>query len=201
LKGGSGATRGIDGYDHIGLINCAGGILAQDPEMFELQTPHVLLKHEFAMDSAGAGEWRGGLGVETMVKFYGEKTKGVVFGDGVDEEARAFGLFGGKDGCLNEMEFLFPGGRRHRPRSKEIVSHIPSGTIMRQVAGGGGGYGNPYLRPAGLVGKEVRNGIISMDKAREDYGVVIDPETFEVDMPETKRLRKGAHPTRLEFGP
>ena len=35
LKGGSGATWGADGYDHIGLINCAGGIQAQDYEMFD----------------------------------------------------------------------------------------------------------------------------------------------------------------------
>jgi N-methylhydantoinase B len=190
LKGGSGATSGYDGYDHIGLINCAGGILAQDPEMFELQTPHFLMKHEFAMDSAGAGRWRGGLGVETMVRFYGERTKGVVFGDGVDEEGRAFGLFGGKEGCINEMEFSFPDGSRYSPRSKEIIPDLPPETIMRQVAGGGGGYGRSYLRPAEIVAKEVRNGIISIKKAREDYGVVVDPETFDVDQDETECLRE-----------
>ena len=45
LKGGSGATHMADGYDHIGLINCAGGILAQDYEMFETQNPHLLSIH------------------------------------------------------------------------------------------------------------------------------------------------------------
>ena len=63
-KGGSGATDGVDGYDHIGLINCAGGILAQDYEMLELQTPNFIRRHEYWPDSAGAGKWRGGLGVE-----------------------------------------------------------------------------------------------------------------------------------------
>lgn len=189
LKGGSGAIRGYDGYDHIGLINCAGGILAQDPEMFELQTPNRLIKSEFAMDSAGAGQWRGGLGVETIIQFNGEKNKGVVFGDGVDEETRAFGLFGGKAGCINEMELRFPDDSRHRPKSKEIIPDLPSGTILHQVAGGGGGYGKPYQRPAELVAKEVRNGVLSIRKAREDYGVVIDPENCEVDPAATKRLR------------
>lgn len=192
LKGGSGATHGFDGYDHIGLINCAGGILAQDPEMFELQTPHLLLKHEFAKDSAGAGEWRGGLGVETEIKFYGEKTKGVVFGDGIDEEARAFGLFDGKAGSLNEIEFVFPDGRHHRPGSKEIVPSIPPGTFMRQVAGGGGGYGNPYRRSAERVAEEVRKGVISIEGAREDYGVVVNRDTFEVEMEKTEEIRKGS---------
>ena len=189
LKGGSGAVQGCDGYDHIGLINCAGGILAQDPEMFELQTPNFIVKHEYAPDSAGAGRWRGGLGVETIVKFGGEKSKGVVFGDGVDDETRAFGLFGGKVGSINDMEFRFPDGSCHKPKSKEIVSDIPKGTIMRQVAGGGGGYGEPYLRPVERVVKEVRNGTLSLKRAKEDYGVIINSETFELNRFETERRR------------
>ena len=190
LKGGSGAVEGCDGYDHIGLINCAGGILAQDPEMFELQTPNRITKHEYAMDSAGAGRWRGGLGVETIIQFGGEKSKGVVFGDGVDKETQAFGLFGGKVGSINEMEFKFPDGSRHRPKSKEIVSDIPRGTILRQIAGGGGGYGDPYLRPAEQVVREVRNGTLSLQKAQKDYGIVIDPKTLNLDESKTERLRR-----------
>jgi N-methylhydantoinase B len=190
LKGGSGAVEGCDGYDHIGLINCAGGILAQDPEMFELQTPNRITKHEYAMDSAGAGRWRGGLGVETIIQFGGEKSKGVVFGDGVDKETQAFGLFGGKVGSINEMEFKFPDGSRHRPKSKEIVSDIPRGTILRQIAGGGGGYGDPYLRPTEQVVREVRNGTLSLQKAQKDYGIVIDPKTLNLDESKTERLRR-----------
>jgi N-methylhydantoinase B len=189
LKGGSGAIRGYDGYDHIGLINCAGGIIAQDPEMFELQTPNHIIKHEYAPNSAGAGQWRGGLGVETLIRFNGKKSKGVVFGDGVNDETRAFGLFKGKKGSINEMEFRFPNGDCYRPQSKEIIPDIPFGTVMRQVAGGGGGYGDPYLRPEELVAKEVRNGVLSIQKSRDDYGVVVDPETYEVDLTGTKRIR------------
>lgn len=189
LKGGSGATLGIDGYDHIGLINCAGGILAQDPEMFELQTPNLIIKHEYAPDSAGAGRWRGGLGVETVIRFEGQRSKGVVFGDGVDLEARAFGLFGGKEGSINEMEFTFPDGNVLRPQSKELIPDLPTGTVLRQVAGGGGGYGDPRQRKGTLVSKEVRNGILSLEKARADYGVVVDPKTFQVNSAETEKLR------------
>jgi len=189
LKGGSGATHGYDGYDHIGLINCAGGILSQDPEMFELQTPNVIIKHEYTPDSMGAGRWRGGLGVETVIRLEGENSKGVVFGDGIEEQARAFGLFGGKKGSINELEFQFPNGNIHQPQSKEIVHSIPSGTVMRQVAGGGGGYGDPYQRPVEQVAKEVCNGILSIRKALKEYGVAVDPETLAVDLVETNRLR------------
>lgn len=189
LKGGSGATYGVDGYDHIGLINCAGGILAQDPEMFELTDPHVLIKHEYVTDSGGAGRWRGGLGVETIFKIYGEDVTGVTFGDGVDQEARAFGLFGGKEGSLNKIEFIYPDGQIYHPKSKEIIKGIPPGTVFHEIAGGGGGYGDPFQRPVEKVLKDVRNGFVSIEKAKEDYGVVIDPLTFQVDQEETRRLR------------
>ena len=149
------------------------------------------MKHEYAIDSAGSGQWRGGLGVETIVKFYGEQTKGVIFGDGLDEESRAFGLFGGAEGHINEMAFDFPDGTQHIPKSKEILPDIPTGTLMRQLAGGGGGYGHPSLRPAGLVAKEVRNGVISLGEAREKYGVVLDPATFEVNRDESESIRRG----------
>jgi N-methylhydantoinase B len=189
LKGGSGATYGVDGYDHIGLINCAGGILAQDPEMFELTDPHVLIKHEYVTDSGGAGRWRGGLGVETMFRIYGEEITGVTFGDGVEEEARAFGLFGGKEGSLNKMEFIYPDGQIYYPKSKEIIKGIPPGTLFHEIAGGGGGYGDPLQRPVEKVLKDVQNGFVSIEKAKEDYGVVVDPLTYQVDEEETRRLR------------
>src|SRR5699024_4435316 len=64
-KGGSGGTHMANGFDHIGLIASGGALAAQDPEMFEITLPLRLNKYEYATDSAGAGEWRGGFGVET----------------------------------------------------------------------------------------------------------------------------------------
>lgn len=190
LKGGSGATYGADGYDHIGLINCAGGILAQDYEMFELHDPHFLIKHEYLTDSAGAGRWRGGLGVETIFQFRGTQTTGVVFGDGIEEEARAFGLFGGKAGSLNRLQLECPDGRMVVPMSKDLVS-IETGTIFHQWAGGGGGFGDPRERPPERVLGDVRDSLVSIEAAREEYGVVIDPATMTVDPEATAQRREG----------
>ena len=176
LKGGSGATWMADGYDHIGLINCAGGILAQDYEMFEIHDPHFLRKHEYLPDSAGAGRWRGGLGVETEFEFRGDNAMGVAFGDGVEEEARAFGFFGGKPGSRNELTLTFPDGTRRTAKTKEIIRGIPRGTVCRQLAGGGGGYGDPKERSRELVLADVKNGLVSREAAARDYGVVIDKE-------------------------
>jgi N-methylhydantoinase B len=189
LKGGSGGTRGVDGYDHIGMIDASGGVLDQDYEMFEQQTPHLLLLHEYWKDSAGAGRYRGGLGVETRFKIGGEKTKVVTFGDGDVEPA--FGLFGGKEGTLNKIEITYPDGNVYKTTTKDLVEGVPSGAILFQQAGGGGGYGDPFKRPKEKVAEEVKNGIISIDCAKEDYGVVVNPETFEVDLEETEKLRGG----------
>ena len=189
LKGGSGAAAGADGYDHIGLINCAGGILAQDYEMFEIHDPHFLVKHEYLPDSAGAGRWRGGLGVETEFVMRGENVTGVAFGDGVEEEARAFGFFGGRPGSLNSITLTYPDGARRGAKSKEIIRAIPSGTVFNQKAGGGGGYGDPFERPAAQVLAEVKDGLLSIEAARADYGVAIDPATLALDAARTAELR------------
>ncbi|MFQ5516312.1 MAG: hydantoinase B/oxoprolinase family protein [Acidimicrobiia bacterium] len=190
LKGGSGAMCDTDGYDHIGMIDASGGLLDQDYEMFEQQTPHLLLKHEFLTDSAGAGRHRGGLGVETRYRLRGEDTQLVTFGDG-DEEP-AFGLAGGRDGTLNKIELHYPDGRVYKTTSKDMVAEVPQGTIYVQEAGGGGGYGDPHQRPAPLVQEEVRDGIVSVTAARDVYGVALEPGTLALDEAKTALLRSGA---------
>ncbi len=189
LKGGSGATHGADGFDHIGLINCAGGILAQDYEMFEIQNPHLLRKHEYLSDSAGAGQWRGGLGVETEFEMLGENVTGVAFGDGIEEAARAFGFFGGGAGSRNAIVLTYPDGSQRRAKSKEIIRDIPPGTVFHQLAGGGGGYGDAFDRPVERVAADVRAGVVSVQAAREDYGVVIDADGGALDAAGTAGLR------------
>ena len=120
LKGGSGAMRGTDGYDHIGMIDASGGVLDQDYEMFEQQTPHRLIKHEYLADSAGPGEWRGGLGVETIFEIGSDDTQLVTFGDGDFEPA--FGLFGGGAGTLNFIR-LHLSGRQGRGAAEQGPDH------------------------------------------------------------------------------
>ncbi len=168
LKGGSGAMLGVDGYDHIGMIDASGGVLDQDYEMFEQQTPHRLLRHEYLTDSAGAGQWRGGLGVETIFEIGSEDTQLVTFGDGDFEPA--FGLFGGGEGTLNFIRLKYPDGREVTPRNKDLIAGVPRGAIYHQQAGGGGGYGDPKRRDRDVLRKEVRDEIISPQAARDLYG-------------------------------
>lgn len=177
LKGGSGAMNGTDGYDHIGMIDASGGLLDQDYEMFEQQTPHLLLRHEYTTDSAGAGQWRGGLGVETIFVIGSEDTQFVTFGDGDFEPA--FGLFGGGEGTLNSIRLTYPDGTEMVPRNKDLIKGVPKGTRYHQFAGGGGGYGDPKKRDRATLAAEVRDGVISPDAAAELYGAVAGDLTVQ----------------------
>jgi len=168
LKGGSGALEGSDGYDHIGMIDASGGILDQDYEMFEQQTPHTLLHHEYLTDSGGPGQWRGGLGVETIIKLGGNETTMVVFGDG--DVKPPYGLFGGKSSVLNSISLTFPDGKKCVPMSKDMIDGIPSGTIYHQIAGGGGGYGEPIKRNREAIMADLKNGVVSPKQVENIYG-------------------------------
>ncbi len=187
LKGGSGGIRGCDGYDHIGMIDASGGVLDQDYEMFEQQTPHMVLRHEYLTDSAGAGRWRGGLGVVTELKLGGRDNKLVTFGEGDVEPP--LGAHGGKPGTLNKIELTYPDGTKYLTTTKDLLDDVPAGTIYYQEAGGGGGWGDPFERDAEAVLKDVRDGKVSVESAERDYGVVIDTERWEVDAAATARLR------------
>jgi N-methylhydantoinase B len=191
LKGGSGALMGDNGYDHIGMIDASGGLLDQDYEMYEQQTPHRIIRHEYLQDSGGVGTWRGGLGVETIIEMGGNNTTMVVFGDGDVEEN--YGLFGGKGSVLNKIELQYPDGKIHQTLSKDLIENIPNGTIYRQIAGGGGGYGFPHERELKAVLEDVKNEVVSLSQAKEEYKVVFsESKEYEVDVEKTNELRKAA---------
>ncbi len=187
-KGGSGGTYGVDGFDHIGLIASGGALGAQDPEMFEIMTPLFVNKFEYATDSAGPGEWRGGLGVYSEFTCTSGGIQASIFGDGDAEEFAAQGLRGGLPGAVNKIEFAYPDGETVTPLNKDLVTGIPAGTVFKQLAGGGGGFGDPHRRPAERVAQEVRFGYVSVESARDDYGVVVD-KLGNLDVEATDALR------------
>ena len=187
---GPGGMLGTDGWDALGFTGTAGQMRAPDPEMFELTSPHFLEYHEYLPDSAGAGEFRGGMGTRSAWVSYGENQHGVTLGDNVRSEGAvpAKGLFGGKDSGLNDMTVTFPDGTTHLWGSKEIIA-LPPGSRIESLLGGGAGYGDPFNRPAEKVLAEVRDGILSVEKARTDYGVVLTADASAVDTTQTTALR------------
>jgi N-methylhydantoinase B len=174
MKGGSGALYQSDGYDHIGMIDASGGVLDQDYEMFEQQTPHKLIRHEYLADSAGAGKWRGGLGVITEIELGSDDTTMVIFGDG--DVKPPYGLFGGKESVLNRIAITYPDGKQVVPMSKDMIEGIPAGTVYHQIASGGGGYGNPEEREREKVLRDVQDGVVSRKQAEEIYNIKLDED-------------------------
>jgi N-methylhydantoinase B len=57
------------------------------------------------------------------------------------------------------------------------------------LVSGGGGFGDPLERNAELVARDVADGMVSMQAAARDYGVIVDPITFKVDAEATAKLR------------
>ena len=102
------------------------------------------------------------------------------------------GFHGGATGMLNCGELRYPDGKVHICKSKEVVVNIPKGTRWYQVAGGGGGYGNPHQRPAEQVAREVRYGYVSAQRAKQFYGVEVIAGTGELNTKATATLRKEA---------
>ncbi|KDE14436.1 hydantoinase B/oxoprolinase family protein [Rhodococcus aetherivorans] len=189
-RNGPGAMKGTDGWDALGFTGTAGQMRSPDPEMFELSSPHFLEYHEYLPDSAGAGQWRGGLGTRSAWRCYGDSEIGVTIGESVESEGGApgAGLFGGGPSGMNRMTVEYPDGTTHEWGSKELVE-LPSGSVVRSVSGGGAGYGDPLLRPADLVADEVRNELLSAEQARIRYGVVVDAATRTLDAEATAQLR------------
>jgi N-methylhydantoinase B len=168
-KGGSGATAFHDGWAHLGLIGGGGGITAQDPELFETENPVIFHRFELACDSAGVGKWRGGLGVASTVELIEDGITLNIFGDGTRPEAAAFGLAGGEPGGINTLEIIMPDGQIIKPASKDLIGPLPRGTVLRQLAGGGGGYGPPGQRAAELIEYDLRAGYVSQSEAARCY--------------------------------
>jgi N-methylhydantoinase B len=191
MRGGPGAMRGADGFDALGFTGTPGSMRSPDMEMFELSTPHFMEQYEYLPDSAGAGEWRGGLGTISRWRFYGIDELGVTIGDDAASEGAdpAPGLFGGEPAGLNELRLHYPDGGVREWGSKEIVFGIPEGTVCEARNGGGAGYGDPRRRDAGKVFEEVRDGLLSVEKARASYCVAILADGSGVDKGETARLR------------
>ena len=186
-KGGGGASQGLDGWDHIGTVVCAGGVRAPDPELHELVNPYTVLQYEYWPDSAGAGEWRGGMGTIYRWRVEADHIAVANFGGGNREATAPFGLAGGRAAPPHRL-YLKKGDETIEVDAESFYEY-GSGDIFEIYQSGGGGFGDPARRAVASVREDVVNGLVSVHQAREEYGVVIDPVSFVVDEARTAALR------------
>ena len=111
----------------------------------------------------------------------------VAYSDRLVEEP--WGLFGGRPGAVSRMNVTYPDGTSRWAKSKDNMDAIPTGSIFHKWTGGGGGFGDPFVRSLELVQEDVRNGLVSAENARGLYGVEIDRGTSQVDETASLSLR------------
>jgi N-methylhydantoinase B len=194
-KGGGGAVRGHDGWDHVGTPVALGGLRAPDPELHELVTPYRVLEYELLEDSAGAGQWRGGFGVKYRWDVLGDDIPCANFGSGARDATAPLGLAGGEGAPKYRMYVDRAHGERETVDGNRIY-RLQRGDRFSILSSGGGGYGDPKRRPVEHVLADVRDGLVSLEAARERYGVAVNasgsPLDWSVDAAQTARLRGGA---------
>ena len=188
-KGGAGATLGFDGWDHMGVISCSGGLRAPDPELHELVDPYYLLRYEYLQDSAGPGKWRGGMGTAYIFRSEADNILTDNFGDGLLPETAPYGLAGGENAKPSKLVVRRTDGAEEDPEVHKFVV-LNKGDVYEVWETGGGGYGDPFERSVEKVQEDVIDELVSIESAKNDYGVVIDSKTLALDMEKTTKLRK-----------
>lgn len=164
--GGWGAWDGGDGQD--GLINSVNGSLKDVAvEIIETKYPIHMVKYGFRPDSGGAGEFRGGNGVER--KYLVETDQALLSLWFERSVTPAWGLGGGRSATPPEV-VLNEGREDERSMLKINALPLKRGDLVTTRTGGGGGYGDPAARAREAVELDLRNGQLTLAAARERYG-------------------------------
>jgi N-methylhydantoinase B len=148
-------------------------------------------------DSGGAGFHRGGNGIE---KRYVYLEPGEVSIHDDRWLTYPWGILGGKPGSRSEKIVVRADGRQERLPSKCDEVKVDPGDMLIYRTAGGGGWKDPFERPAEHVEADVAKGLVSRAKAESDYGVVVG------DAEATERLRERLRSERgevkdFDFGP
>ena len=138
-------------------------------EVVEDRTPLVFLGKELRPDSAGAGRHRGGAG-QTVTFRIDSQDPFLISPKCERIRHPARGLFGGQTGAKGEFH-----QGDGQPNPKQDFWLMPKEAITLHLPGGGG-YGDPLERVAGQVLRDVQNGIVTLDAARQVYGVALKGE-------------------------
>ena len=154
-------------------------------EVLESEAPVLVRKFGLLPDSEGPGRYRGGFGLEYELEI--RHPSAVVVMRGKDRHRfSSWGVAGGRAGAVNGNDSLMPGAPK-RDIGKRTVYRPELHEVIRLWSGGGGGYGDPLTRDPAAVARDVAAGLVSRERAREVYGVVLAGD--EVDREATARLR------------
>jgi N-methylhydantoinase B/oxoprolinase/acetone carboxylase alpha subunit len=187
--GGMGASAGADG---ISTIMCPALAANVPVELFEVAVPLLVQEKEFLVDSGGPGRWRGGLGQRVSYRLLpgiDATTTVSIYAGG--QHVSPFGLHGGRGGTPAEIMINEKVLTRDEKLTYTGALSIDNPDLVFSFdSAGGGGYGPPEERDVGQVMDDVRDGLISLKQAAQEYGVIIDPDTLAIDKAATETCRQ-----------
>lgn len=171
IAGGMGARPVKDGLSTVSFPASIAGVPV---EVWEATIPVFIHRRQLRTDSGGPGTWRGGLGQIVEASVPGAKRWiGNLMTDRIVNPAR--GAAGGHDGAGG---YIAVSGHDEVPGKGRLV--LGSDAVVRLETPGGGGFGPPAGRDPALVARDVRDGLVSHDRAESVYGVrVREDGTFE----------------------
>ncbi len=194
LGGGSGGRYYADGEDTIHVVPDSRNL---PTEFTESRFPFIVERLGLAVDSGGAGRYRGGLGYEKHIRML----KDAHFMSIADRSILAcWGVKGGKAGRPFEVTVDVGGPEERTVDALADAEVVKAGQVIRIRTTGGGGWGDPLDRPYDEVERDLRWGKVSFDGARRDYGVVA---TGDLDSPviDTDASDVAAGPAARRTGP
>lgn len=214
---GGGARTYADGVDTAGHFLVPEGSIA-NVEVYEERYPLLYLFRRQRIDSGGAGMFRGGTAIEGAMTLHGSptgKADAVHYGSGVEVPVSC-GLSGGYPGGSllrklvkrSDIDRRFAQGKPPQRLEdlegniEELSAHgnfeFSNGDVYYYGHSGGGGYGDPIERETSSVAKDVKSGLVSLGSASQTYGVILQPDTLEVDVQRTKEKRDEMKQFRAE---
>jgi len=186
---GFGGHAGGDGENGIMML-AEPGCRNNPVEVLETKAPLFIEHYGLRPDSGGPGLHRGGLGVSRSYRFLADSTAAMIV---YKTRTRPWSIGGGVSGENNHV-ILNP-NTEHEEHRGGLYRPMGADEVLVNNTGGGGGWGNPFDRDPELVLADVREGYVSADAARRDYGVAIDIEHWTVDVEETSELRRAPRPS------
>jgi N-methylhydantoinase B len=172
LAGGGGARPIKDGIEGV---HTASNLPI---EAMELEFPMMADRLEYVPDSAGAGRFRGGVGIRKDYRMLVDTYVGT---HSNRHKIPGPGLLGAKDGTLTRIVHNADGAESQElPREGALIP-VEAADVVTIVSGGGGGFGDPLERDPALVLDDVLNEKVTVEGARRDYGVVVDGLTVDVE--------------------
>lgn len=186
--GGQGAMMTQDGMD---AVQCHMTNTRNAPaEVIEMTYPLIIRGNGLEPDTDGPGRFRGGLGMHREIEVLSEKTTLTLSTDRM--KLKPWGVFGGKDGSCSRCVFENPDGSVTELPYSKMTLPIDCGTVVTINTPGAGGWGDPFTRDPEKVLKDVREELISVERARDCYGVAIKRQgrRYSIDEAETKKLRE-----------